>query len=73
MNYPLMLTVRRSGPVLMARRGADGVGGVAEGLGASAEGTFGVYSDLSSLPPWLGGFHMYRTSLMYTAWLGLAQ
>ena len=73
MNYPLMLTVRRSGPVLMARRGADGVGGVAEGLGASAEGIFGVYSDLSSLPPWLGGFHMYRTSVMYTAWLGVAQ
>ena len=57
MNYPLMLTVHHNGPVLMARRGADGVGGVAEGLGASAEGIFGVYSDLSSLPPWLGGFH----------------
>ena len=42
MNYPLMLTVHRSGPVLMARRGAEGVGGVAEGLGAFAEGIWSV-------------------------------
>jgi hypothetical protein len=31
---------------------------------------FGVYSDLSSLPPWLGGFNLYRTSVMYTALVG---